>query len=148
MLFGISTWTLSIQIKHSASTWSVTWVRESITTLYLLKNTLFGSSLSPFSHAGLHSEICIWKFICQSTTQVLHQTEEKFFHFCFYRSSHPHQQPAVSIQTLSSSCVLGLVNGFIWITSFNKASKVGASINAGEGVEKREPSYTVGGNAN
>ena len=24
----------------------------------------------------------------------------------------------------------------------------GSSVNAGEGVEKREPSYTVGGNAN
>ena len=26
--------------------------------------------------------------------------------------------------------------------------KINACINAGEGVEKREPSYTVGGNAN
>ena len=29
-----------------------------------------------------------------------------------------------------------------------KASKSLQAINAGEGVEKREPSYTVGGNAN
>lgn len=75
------------------------------------------------------SLICVWKFIYQSTTQVLHQTKDRFFRFYSYRSSHPHQQPAVSIQTLSSSCVLGLVNGFVWIMSFNKASKVSAIVN-------------------
>ena len=29
-----------------------------------------------------------------------------------------------------------------------KITRLNAPINAGEGVEKREPSYTVGGNAN
>ena len=33
-------------------------------------------------------------------------------------------------------------------TSKEKISKNLQAINAGEGVEKREPSYTVGGNAN
>ena len=35
-----------------------------------------------------------------------------------------------------------------WIIKKADHSRIDAFINAGEGVEKREPSYTVGGNAN
>ena len=39
-------------------------------------------------------------------------------------------------------------NQILRISHLERASKSLQAINAGEGVEKREPSYTVGGNAN
>ena len=41
-----------------------------------------------------------------------------------------------------------LVRGLGAVLEEKRASKSLQVINAGEGVEKREPSYTVGGNAN
>ena len=45
--------------------------------------------------------------------------------------------------------VLAIINSAVMNTGVHGSlSKSLQAINAGEGVEKREPSYTVGGNAN
>ena len=59
----------------------------------------------------------------------------------------------IIIDNMVDDIIFGHLGAFLFFT-FNKnisgwlLSKSLQAINAGEGVEKREPSYTVGGNAN
>lgn len=133
MLFGISPWTLSIQIKHSASTWSITWVEREHYYLYLLEDTLFSSSLTFFSCSFYIQKSNMFEnlsIISQSHKSCIRQKTN--FSFLFVPAiPHPrlHQQPAVSIQTLSSSCVLGWLMALYELRHLIRHLKSGAIIN-------------------
>ena len=80
-------------------------------------------------------------------TQTLNDTIDKLDLIHIYRTFHPKTMNAQH-HSLPEKCKSKPQWGTISHQSEWLLSKSLQAISAGEGVEKREPSYTVGGNAN
>ena len=78
-----------------------------------------------------------WSCFCHTLTGISHGFT------CIPHPDHPPPPPSLPNPPGSSQCTRTITHQSGWLLS-----KSLQAINAGEGVEKREPSYTVGGNAN
>ena len=83
----------------------------------------FSAFLDIRRYKNLAHKIVFWKYLARLSKGLFYQRTE-----CLVSALHPE-----------------LLSGGVESQQLSKSLQ---AINAGEGVEKREPSYTVGGNAN